>query len=619
MKLLSELKRRNVLRAGAAYIVTAWLVIQVVETILPAFGFGDSAVRYVTITLMIGIVPVVVLSWVFEWTPEGLRRDADVEPGDSIAPRTGRLLDRMIIVVLALGLAYFGFDKFVLAPARDDARASQVAEQIDEARREGRSDALIESFGDNSIAVLPFVNMSADPEQEYFSDGISEELLNLLAQIPELRVISRSSAFAFKGKDINIVDVGRQLNVAHVLEGSVRKSGDRIRITAQLIESGTDTHMWSQTYDRTMGDVFAIQDDIAAVVVERLKLEILGEEPVSRPVDPDAYELFLQARHLARSGSDEGLETAIDLYHQTLVIDPDYVAAWDHLAVAYDNRVAMGLLPVEEGALLARRATERALELDPDYAPAYTELAWIAMQYDNDLAAAARHLERAQQLDPDNTSTLGVTAVLLNNLARLPEALAINRYTLSRDPLNSAVLHNTGAVLFRLERFDEALESWGRLLELQPDHVGTHYFLGLVRLYKGEPDAALVEFQGESFEPLSVAGKAMAFHALGRIDEYESSLQTLIDRWGVDAASAVARVYATTGQIDPAFEWLEKMVESGNGGQINPIDPGFEALSDDARWNELLERVNKAPEQLEAIEFDVRLPAEGASVAPAPI
>jgi len=266
MRLVSELKRRNVLRVGAAYIVAAWLVIQVAETIFPLFGYGDTPTRLVVIVLSIGFIPSLVFSWVFEITPEGLRRDADVDRDHSITQVTGKKLDRIILLVLALALAYFAFDKFVLEPTR-------VAEIVAETAQQARSDALVESYGEKSIAVLPFVNMSADPEQEYFSDGISEELLNLLAQIPELRVISRSSAFSFKNKDIAIPEVAKQLNVAHVLEGSVRKAGNRIRITAQLIEARSDTHLWSQVYDRELDDIFAIQDEVATAISQALKLE----------------------------------------------------------------------------------------------------------------------------------------------------------------------------------------------------------------------------------------------------------------------------------------------------------------------------------------------------------
>jgi adenylate cyclase len=228
LSLYNELKRRNVLRVGAAYIVTAWLVIQIVETIFPAFGFSDSAVRFVVIVFTIGLVPALILSWAFEITPEGLKKETDVDRTSSITRSTGKQLDRIIMVVLALALGYFAFDKFVLDPARD---ADELATATQEAHQEGRSEALVESYGDKSIAVLPFVNMSSDPEQEYFSDGISEELLNVLSKVPELRVISRSSSFSYKDKDLDIPTIAAQLSVAYILEGSVRKAGNQVRIT----------------------------------------------------------------------------------------------------------------------------------------------------------------------------------------------------------------------------------------------------------------------------------------------------------------------------------------------------------------------------------------------------
>ncbi len=217
-------------RAAAAYLAVSWLLIQVVETVFPAFGFGGTDVRIVIIVLVIGLIPVLIFSWAFELTPEGLKKEWEVDRSRSISARTSKTLDRIIMLVLALALGFFAFDKFVLDPARDATREEAVA-------RQARSDALVESYGDKSIAVLPFVNMSSDPEQEYFSNGISEELLNLLTRIPQLRVISRSSAFSYKGKDIDIPTMAEQLNVAHILEGSVRKSGNRVRITAQLIEA----------------------------------------------------------------------------------------------------------------------------------------------------------------------------------------------------------------------------------------------------------------------------------------------------------------------------------------------------------------------------------------------
>lgn len=609
MSFLSELKRRNVLRVGAAYIVMSWLVIQVIETLAPAFGFGDSLVRYVTILLAIGLMPAGVLSWAFELTPDGLKKDSDVDRSRSIAPRTGKRLDRIIMVVLALGVAYFTVDKFVITPQRQAAEVEAIAKRIDEAREAGRTKALIESFGDRSIAVLPFVNMSPDPDQEYFSDGISEELLNLLAKIPELRVISRSSAFAFKNRDINLVEVAEQLDVAHILEGSVRQSGDRIRVTAQLIEARTDTHLWSETYDREMGDIFGIQDDIAAMVVDQLKLELLGDEPQSQPAEPEAYRLFLQGRHVAHRGTPESLEQAIGLYRRALEIDPDYVPAWDALAVAYDNQVAMGQRPMQEGAELARSATEKALTLDPGYAQAHAELGWIATSYDSNLAAAARHYERALELDPDNIYVLSGAAVLLKTLGRVADALELEQYIIARDPLNPGIHSNAGVSYFHTGDWDQAIRSWRTVLRLSPDHVGTHYFIALALIARGDAEAALAEAEKEQFEAFALVGRTMALHALGRKSEYEGRVQQLVDEWADQFPSIVARTLAANGQDDPALELLEAAVDRGLGGRIDPVDRAFDSLRGNPRWNAILERIGKSRRQLDEIEFEVRLRA----------
>ncbi|MCK5364616.1 MAG: hypothetical protein KAR22_16685, partial [Gammaproteobacteria bacterium] len=412
MSFFAELKRRNVLRTGAAYVLAAWLVIQVAETIFPVYGLSDAATRLVITVMAIGLVPVLVISWVFELTPEGLKKEQDVDRSRSITRRSGKKLDLVIIVMLALALVYFAFDKFVLDPQREAELEAQKAAELEEAREEGRTDALTKSYGENSIAVLAFKDMSPDKDQEYLSDGIAEELLNVLAKIPDLRVISRSSAFSYKGKDIKLTQVADELNVAHILEGSVRKAGNRVRITAQLVESRSDTHLWSETYDRTLDDIFAIQDEIAATVVEQLKVTLLGDAPQVRATNPEAYSLMLQARHFSRNVTAEGLEHANVLYEQALAIDPDYAPAWVGLAVNYNNLATNSYMPFDEGFRRAREAANRALAVDPDNPAAYAHLGWIAMWYDRDLAAAAGHYERALSEDPSNIAIIANAALL---------------------------------------------------------------------------------------------------------------------------------------------------------------------------------------------------------------
>ncbi|MBT8065712.1 MAG: tetratricopeptide repeat protein, partial [Gammaproteobacteria bacterium] len=368
MQLFAELKRRNVVRVAVAYLVSAWLIIQVVETIFPPFGFGDAAIRAVVITLAIGLIPVLVISWVFELTPEGLKLDKNVDPAQSVATFTGKKLDRAIVAILVLALGYFAVDKFVIDPARDK-------EQLENARQAARTEAIIADVGNRSIAVLPFADMSPEKDQAYFSEGIAEELLNLLATIPEVRVTSRSSAFSFKDKGLSIPEIAERLRVSYVLDGSVRKAGDQVRISAQLIDAQSDTQLWSRNFDKTLRNIFDIQDEIAGDVVDQIKGTLNISSPEQRQTDPVAYSLFLQAREQRRLGTVDGYDKAIALYRRALEIDPDYPPAWDEMASAYQSQAVTGLRPAAEGFRLARESALAAIDVDPSYAPAYGSLA----------------------------------------------------------------------------------------------------------------------------------------------------------------------------------------------------------------------------------------------------
>ena len=452
MSLVDELKRRNVLRIAGLYVAGAWLVLQVAGTVLPMMDAPVWLSRGIVILLAIGFLPALIFAWAFELTPEGLKREKEVDRAQSMTPHTGKKLDRVIMVVLALALGYFAVDKFVLAPQRQ-------AEQTSVARKEGRSEALVESYGDKSIAVLPFVDMSANKDQEYFSDGIAEELLNLLTKISQLRVTSRSSAFSYKGKDVKLAQVAQELNVAHILEGSVRKAGNKVRITAQLIEARSDTHLWSNTWDRELDDIFAVQDEIAAAVVEQLKITLLGQAPRAKQVNPEAYSLFLLARQVGRQGTPEGDEQSVTLLQQALALDPRYAAAWDALAVAYMNQIGMDRRSPEEGWRLVRDAVTRSLAIDPEYAQAHGRLAIIAINSDRDLAAAARHYEHALALEPANITIIGNAAGLASTLGRPDMAIALYDYVNARDPFNALGHFRVSGDYLSAGRFDEAIET----------------------------------------------------------------------------------------------------------------------------------------------------------------
>ena len=317
--LWDELKRRNVVRVAIAYVVVSWLMLQLTDVLLPLLILPEWVGRLVFLLLFIGFPLALFVAWAFELTPDGLKKERDVDRSTSITHATGRKLDRMIIAILLVALAVFAVERFVLLPER--ATPADLGQEI------------VASEYQQSIAVLPFVNMSSDPEQEYFSDGLSEEILNLLAQLPELKVIGRTSSFAFKGKNEDLRIIGEALGVNTVLEGSVRKSGERIRITAQLINVSDGAHLWSQTYDRTMTDVFEIQDNVAGEIIEALKLHVGVIPERGRPTDHvEAYSLFLKARALQNEWNPDG---AIDHLNHAVELDPNFAEAYELLAFSY--------------------------------------------------------------------------------------------------------------------------------------------------------------------------------------------------------------------------------------------------------------------------------------------
>jgi adenylate cyclase len=602
MSLFGELKRRNVLRVGAAYMVVSWLLIQVTETIFPLFGFDDAPARIVVVVLAIGLIPVLVFAWVFELTPEGLKKESEVDRSQSITPHTGKKLDRMIMVVLTLALGYFAFDKFVLSKSRE-------VTLVEEARQKGRTEALVESYGDQSIAVLAFDDMSPESDQEYLSDGIAEELLNLLAKIPELRVISRSSAFSFKGQNLELTEIAKRLNVAHILEGSVRKSGNRVRITAQLIEARSDTHLWSETYDRTLDDVFAIQDEIAATVVERLKVTLLGDKPHVETTDPRAYTLTLQARHVSRRLSAESYDQATVLYEQALAIDPDYVEALGGLAVLYINRAVFSLSPAAESFGTARELLLKALAIDPRDVSSYVGLAAIAQFGENDLAAAARYYEQALELGPTDISVISNAAVMLLNLGRLEQAVTLQEYATSRDPLNPIKYNNLGTYYFYSARLDDAIEAYRKALSLSPNARYLHYNIGLALILKGQPEDALEELKLEADADAVLQATTMALYLLGRQQEYESSLVEAVEQLGNTSPLWLAQIYALAGDADETFAWLTRAVEQNDVATVGQfLEPYYESVYADPRWKEYLQHTGTSQEQLEEIAFEVKLP-----------
>ncbi len=460
----------------------------------------------------------------------------------------------------------------------------------------------------NSIAVLPFVNMSEDKANEYFSDGISEELLNLLSKVPQLQVAARTSSVSFKGKQIEIPEIARKLHVANVLEGSVRKSGDQLRITAKLIRAAEGYNLWSETYDRKLDDIFKIQDEIAGEVVKQLKVILLGAAPTVRETDPKAYTLYLQAVQVGRQGTPEAYTQSDALFRQVLEIDPRYAPAWHELTRNFINKANAGLLPNSEGYARAREAEEKALSIDPNYAPAHAGLGRIAMA-NNDFVSAAKHFERALALDPNDINVLRNSATFLQSLGRLHEALALNEAIVRRDPVNLLALNNLGVAQQSTKQFDAAIASFRSVLSLNPGSGGAHSWMCEAMLLKGDAPAALAEIEQEKSESWRLIGLPMAYHALGRKTEADAALATLIakdETWG---PYNIAYIYAFRGDADKAFEWLDKAVQYQDPGLLGIVGENlFDNIHSDPRWLPFLRKIGRAPEQLAKIQFKVTLP-----------
>ncbi len=599
MSLVAELKRRNVFRVSVAYLALGWIVTQVTSTVAPMLHLPPWIGPVVLWIGVIGFPFVVMFSWIYELTPEGLKRESEVDRAGSITHHTARRLDYVVIALLVAAIGLFAFREF--RPVAD-APVTIVA-------RTTPAVAPAAADVDRSVAVLPFVDMSAGKDQEFFADGISEELLNLLAKVPQLRVIARTSSFSFKGKDVDIAEIARRLNVANVLEGSVRKSGDTLRITAQLIRASDSSHLWSQTYDRKMTDVFAVQDEIAAAVVEQLKVTLLGTAPKARVTDPKAYPLFLQARELARQFSAVGFEQAISLYKQALAIDPSYAPAWNGLANVYFGQMDLGLMTIEQGLPLGLDAVNKALEHDPSFAPAYGQIALFEGLIERDYTAAARHLEQGLALDPANLEVIGFASVVARRLGRMELAIALAEYVVSRDPVNVDAYDSLGHAYRYSGRLDDSVAAFRKVLSLAPDSGWERTALGNVLLQKGDAQAALSEFQKEPIEVFRLGGLSAAYYALGRKGESDAAFAELRKKYPDAKPFMIAVDLASRGDADGAFEMLEKAARTQDidlGAAA--VYPTLAVLHDDPRWLPFLRKLGMAPDQLAAIKFDVRVP-----------
>jgi adenylate cyclase len=587
----TELKRRNVLRMAGLYLVGAWLVVQVAGTVLPMFGGPEWLPRTIVVLLAIGFVPAVIFSWVFELTPQGLKRDDDVAPEQSITPKTGRRMDRMIIVVLVLALGYFAFDKFVLTPRRE---AALVSTALPNDSRSG--------INAKSIAVLPFVNMSADKADEYLCDGMTEELVNVLSKVKGLRVPGRSSSFAFKGRTEEDIfrKVGEQLHVNSVLEGSVRKAGDKLRITAQLINVADGFHLWSETYDGDMKDILAMQSDVAQRVVRALEVQLGVEEVRALTKKPtenaEAYRLYLLGRYHFAKFTRIGWTNAIHYFEQALQVDPNYTLAYCGLADTY-GWAGGQTLPGNEAWAKEMELAQKALALDPNLAEAHLSMATALFSVLNP-RASEKELDRAVELDPNQVLIYDQYGWTFSEMGRFDEAIAAEKKGLELDPLNIFLNSDLGFFYNWARRYDDGITQLRKTLELDANNPLALQTLGWCLHWKGKTAEALAEFQKAATLddlPWYKGSLGYAYAASGDRAKAEQVLRDLDEMAKKQYVSPASRasVYLGLGEKAKALDWIEKAYEDRDPFLWWNADRLYDSVRNEPRFQALMQKVER--------------------------
>lgn len=568
--LFNELKRRNVVRVGIAYILVAWLLAQVAELALDSFDAPGWVIKSVLLLLALGLPVALFFAWAFELTPEGLKKEKDVDRSQSITPKTGRKLNTLIIGVLIVAVGMLLADKF-MPPSVDT------------------------STDINSIAVLPFVDMSPAKDQEYFTDGLTENLLHALAQIRELKVAGRTSSFAFKGLNTDLRDIGEQLNVSSILEGSVQKAGARIRITAQLINVEDGYHLWSKTFDRELTDIFSVQDEIAGAVADALRMSLLGDgsETETTTENFEAYNAYLLGLSYFNKGTNEDWDLAIEQFQLALEKDPGMALAWAGLSQAIGLRTGFST-DFFAGFAKARTAAENAIELDPNLADAYLALASVQIGHDWDWDGAQASLNRANSLRPGDPDIVAEMARLNRIRGDKFSALEDVEQALAQDPLNHSLARFHIAMLSRMGRLDEALAKAEFLASAMPDTGGVHHTLATIYIRRGDFRKALIHEEKEVFGFLRLQNEAIIYHELGEYETAQQKLKELVDTYGIDASAQQAVVYAAWGNVDETIAALERGFGIKDPGIIYLLGDRYipPLLDGDPRYEDLLKRMN---------------------------
>ena len=578
-KIIHELQRRNVIKSAIAYLVVAWLLTQVMAIIIPAFELPVSSLRVSIIVLVIVFPGWLMFSWIYEVTPDGIKKTTDDDTEESIDPATTRRLNRIIFGALGLATVLL---IFTLATSKQTFSDTPISEEL-----------VAPASIDKSIAVLAFADMSPGKDQEYFSDGISEEILNLLTKVPTLKVISRTSSFSYKEKALDIKQIGKELHVAHILEGSIRKSGNTFRITVQLIDATTGTQIWSETFDRAMEDIFKIQDEIATKVTEQLKVSILGIALASTEVNTDAYTLYLQAKQLYHQKSRESTTNAILLNKESIAIDSTYAPAWSLLSsLYYQSAMRFVITEREEAINQGTKAAKKAIALDPEFVGGYITLAMFEHASWN-FTERNKLMDKAMLLDPYNPRVIYTESDFASQSGNMDVAIELLLKTIELEPLNDWLHYfNLGYLYWMNGQYPESEEKINRFLFLHPDVGFVNSFMGEVQLRMGKPEKALeyLEKDTDPFWPLY--RKSMVVYAMGNKQEADDLLKKFVADFGNIAWPNIADVYAFRGEKDEAFKWLELALKNKDSSLLEVLNyPSMKNLWGDPRWNKFLKKL----------------------------
>ena len=578
----AEMKRRNVYKVAIAYAVVGWLLVQVATQVFPFLEIPNWAIRLIILLVAIGFPIALVIAWAFESTPEGIKRTAVADAAREYSRGKAWICVVIVGALLSIGLFFLGRYTAGNATPRHDASP---------ARTEAAT-----ATPQKSIAVLPLLNESGDPGDEYFSDGLSEELIAALGQIRNLKVIGRSSSFRFKGRKEEPKTIGEKLGVSTLLEGTVRKQGDKVRIVAELINAADGTELWSRIFDRELKDIFAVQTEIAQAVAASLELTLLGDKDTTvasaSTQNAEAHNAYLQGHFYFARRNVEDYRKAISFFDQAIRLDPDYALSYAERAEAWTFIGDLNPEDKKEAWAAAKRDAEKAVAVGPNLAEAHAALGWVRFFSEWKFAEGLAELKRARELAPANPTANDLLARVLIYVNQIAEAEKLARQAIELDPLAFLARGNLARILLAEGKLEEADAEARKSAELQPAGAGSHRWQVVVAVLRGDGEQALREAQLEPNEGYHRFELALAYYARGDRAAADAALADMVANDRNLLAYQIAEVYAWRGETDKAFEWLQISYDNHDTGLLSLlIDPLMRGLRSDPRYKIMVEKV----------------------------